>query len=133
MAVHRAMGRRHLQCCFHLANSIHKTALDFGHSITLPEMTGLVEVLEIGAQFLKKFLGKPVTHRQPIVATFVHPCKVTRIWKIAPSTTSLTPWAGIQSKSNEITPRIISNRRKAFILKIADRSRRVKPKRREVS
>jgi hypothetical protein len=74
----RGIGRRHLQRRLHFADSVLEAALDFRNCIALSEVTGLVEVLEISAQFLKKFLGKTVTHRKSIVATFVHSCKVTR-------------------------------------------------------
>jgi hypothetical protein len=70
--------RRHLQRRFHLADPISDAPLDFRNCVALSEMTGLVKMLEIGAQFFKKFLGKAMTHRKTIVATFVQSCKVTR-------------------------------------------------------
>src|SRR6476660_7984912 len=69
------VGRRHLQRRFHLANPISEAALDFRNRVALSEMTRLVKMLEIGTQFFKKFLGKAVTHRNPIVAMFVQSCK----------------------------------------------------------
>ena len=72
------MGRRHLQRRFYLADSVFEAALDFRNCVALSEMTRLVKMLEIGAQFFKKFLGKAMTHRKTIVATFVQSCKVTR-------------------------------------------------------
>jgi hypothetical protein len=52
---------------FDFADSFAEAALDLRHSFTFAEVAGLVEVLEIGAQFQQELLGKPLAHRSLIL------------------------------------------------------------------
>jgi hypothetical protein len=55
-----------------------ETALDLGNSFNLTQVTGLIEVLEVGAQFQQELLGKTVTHRKSILHINRGKCKITR-------------------------------------------------------
>lgn len=48
---------------FHFANPLLQAPLDLCHGLALAQVAGLVEVLEVGAQFLQQFLGKSLSHR----------------------------------------------------------------------
>ena len=53
---------------FNFGNTVAESLFDFVHRRTFTEVTSLIEVLQIGAQLLQEFVGKSVTHTQPIVA-----------------------------------------------------------------
>lgn len=81
---------------FNFTNSLMQAVLDLRHSITFADVTGLIKVLEIGAQLQQELLGKSVAHRQSILHTERCKCKITRIWKYpcVPQTDLLiSPWS----------------------------------------
>jgi hypothetical protein len=55
-----------------------ETALDLGNSFNLTQVTGLIEVIEVGAQFQQELLGKTMTHRKSILHINRGKCKITR-------------------------------------------------------
>ena len=57
----------HAESGFDFADPLTEAALDFRHSFTLAQVAGLVEVLEIRAQFQQELLGKPLAHRPLIL------------------------------------------------------------------
>ena len=57
----------HLELGFDLGDPDEKTPLDLRNRRTLPEVPRLIEVLQVGPQFIKKFVRKPVAHRQQIL------------------------------------------------------------------
>lgn len=62
---------------FNFANPLLEAALDFRHRCTLAEVSGLVKVLQVGAQFQQKLLGKPLSHSPLIVHLPRCRCKIT--------------------------------------------------------
>ena len=77
---HPHVRRRRLRAKlgFNFANPLMETALNLRHSFDLTEMTGLIEMLEIGAQLQQEFLGKTMTHRKSILHINRGKCKITR-------------------------------------------------------
>ena len=75
---HPRVGRLRAELGFNFADSFMETALDLGNSFNLTQVTGLIEVLEVGAQFQQELLGKTVTHRKSILHINRGKCKITR-------------------------------------------------------
>ena len=65
---------------FDLANPLIEAALDLIDSVTRAQVAGLVEMLEIGAQFQQELLGRSVAHRRLILHMSGCECKITQIW-----------------------------------------------------
>jgi hypothetical protein len=45
-----------------------KPTFDLGNGLGLSEVTGLIEMLQVGAQFVEKLAGKAETHRKSILS-----------------------------------------------------------------
>jgi len=76
-------GRDRVEVCFDFANPLLEAKLDLRHGGTFAEVTSLVEVLQIRAQFLQKFLGKSRAHRRFILHNARCECKITRLFRWA--------------------------------------------------
>jgi hypothetical protein len=66
---------------FDLANPLIEVALDLIDSVTRAQVAGLIEMLEIGAQFQQELLERSVAHRRLISHMNACECKITRIWR----------------------------------------------------
>ena len=74
---------------FHFHNPLIQPSFNLRHRRTLAEMSRLVKVLNVGAQFLQEFLGKSGAHRPLILHIPRCKRKITVFW--SPPTPSTTP------------------------------------------
>jgi len=80
MVVYRGAIRCDAKLGFDLANSLIEAALDLIDSVTRAQVAGVIEMLEVGAQFQQELLGRSVAHRRLILHMNGCECKITRIW-----------------------------------------------------
>jgi hypothetical protein len=81
MVVYWAVRLRATELSFNLDDSLAQPALDLRHSRAFSEVTGVVEVLEISAQFQQELLGKTAAHRRIILHKTRFDCKITRFYR----------------------------------------------------
>lgn len=76
----RGPGLGRAELSFDFSDPLAETAFDFRYGFALAEVSRLVKVLQIGAQFLQQFLGESLSHSKLILHLARCADKITRNW-----------------------------------------------------